>query len=1775
MQPSSQGCLEFWYYMNMWAHVDKLKLTVYVNESGSLRSLWTQTGDQGKVWHQATVDYTSSEQHQIVFEVYHRASDTGSVALDDIYIRKDTSCSALIPTTPAPTTEPTSPPASSMDCNFQEGLCNWVQETEDGFDWIRQTGGQLSDPWLGPLYDHTLKNDNGFYLIANMSDNKSGKAAVISAPLTVYNADDCVGFWYYMLGPAVGDLNLIFEKETSETIAWTRRGTQNSEWLNAQVSISASDIQRVKFSVNSTLEGKGFIAIDDLRVTTGACEDHNACGFESPSLCGFESDGFGWIHVDGSSGHTDHTYRTELGHSMAVLGAELQKQEVTKLLTPEYNPSTESCLQFWYWLSAGSSDSLSVHILLNGELGPELWYLSGAPSDSWEIAEVTVSSPSKFRVAFKAELSPRLESFVLLDDISVKSGACSPTGSCDFESGQCTWMNVARGVSDQHDWMHVDGHYEGPLVDYTTHTADGKFLLSSSQRNMHGQNSRSVMISERILQNTASCLDFWYHINGSDPGTLRVLLDSGATDQQQLYETRVTGNIWRNASVNVPETKHFQIHIEAQAGKDGFIAVDDIRLTQGPCKDITVESGVFAGCNFEADTCNWTDISIGQFVWTRDQNGTITANTGPSVDHTTGTELGWYMAVEASHGDHNSYAALQSPVMKEASNECLLEFYYHMFGEGIGELKVFLQEGSRRTPLWFMSGNQRDEWHRAELGVGRTHQVFTLLFEATRTYSELGDIAIDDIAFLNCNLPGPQESCKDDMFSCSNRVCVESNKVCDYSDDCGDGTDEKLCDVKGYKQRCSFEQGMCSWENSDLGAGWILLNGEQAWPKNGPPRDHTRNTAAGHFITPAHKLSDVQTAEIISSTLLPSSDCTMRFYHYCQDNSTSAKLNVRLRTLRNGDDDIILWENAVTQSIRWHRVEVTFTSRVKSKIVFQYVGNGETHLGQTAVDDISFSMTCAHDPDNTELPDTSEPTTTPKTTTPTTSITSAAPSTSPTVNPCKEDEFHCWRSDGIKCIAATAQCNYVLDCPLGEDEDTCGPCNFENGQCQWIDVSVGPNRWNRVKVTNNTDPKTDHTTGKGHYTQPNFLEQSNNEALYQSPSLPISSAYCQLLFHFYMGGQGSGNLSVLFQTEDDKKLLWTKSRSSLTKWVPELLPLGKHNQPYRIIFSSQTSSLPYTQTFALDDISFQNCEKDYQAPDFILATCSFEKDLCGWIQGAADEIDWERWSGSTESSKTGPLGDHTSGNGYYLYITSSIHNRTGDTAQLKSPLSPPSGPDGYCFTFWYHMFGVHAGSLKVSTYDISSNHKTLIWQRQGSQGNEWHMAQSHVKLQEVYQLFIEASVGFSGHIAIDDLLVTKGACASTEGFCDFEEGDCGWIQQTDEDLDWIRVSDQSRKSNFLKSRPVFDHTTNTATGHYFYMDSKPPHVQGQKAMMTSPQFNADDTKCLQLWYYMEGSGTGTLNVYQQSSNKDRFLLLTQSGEQGGLWRFAQTPLTLSGSNYRIMVEGITGQSEQGTIAFDDVQVTNYPCTPSGQCDFEANFCSWINLLEVNDADWLRVQASTVKHTGPSVDHTSNSSTGYYLYMDSSVGQWGDTAMILSEIFTPDSRGHCFTFWYHLYGNNVGTLNLYMNNRTIHNSGNTLGEEVWTESGDQGDVWRTSNVYVKHKEPFWFIFQFMRGAGPNGSVAIDDVHIIPGPCDPTAPSHHTDAVGIGVGVAVTLLVIFIVGAALYMLNKTQRANRGFILENDDLDRNYRLDNSTVSGGLHNITLSLDANDTSTI
>ncbi|XP_066538292.1 MAM and LDL-receptor class A domain-containing protein 1 [Hoplias malabaricus] len=470
------------------------------------------------------------------------------------------------------------------------------------------------------------------------------------------------------------------------------------------------------------------------------------------------------------------------------------------------------------------------------------------------------------------------------------------------------------------------------------------------------------------------------------------------------------------------------------------------------------------------------------------------------------------------------------------------------------------------------------------------------------------------------------------------------------------------------------------------------------------------------------------------------------------------------------------------------------------------------------------------------------------------------------------------------------------------------------------------------------------------------------------------------------------------------------------------------------------------------------------------------------------------------------------------------------------------------------MFGATVGSLRLFLQSIDSRKTALIWQRTGSQGNEWMLGQSHVTLREVHQILIDASVGGeAGDIALDDLSVTEGACSPADGLYDFEEGTCGWTQEADDDLDWIRGAGHDP---VLNSKPSSDHTTNTDRGYFYYLGSGSSRVRGHSARMSSPLISAGKGQCVYLWYYLSGQDPGTLSVYQELSGGGQSQLLSQSGDQGKMWRFTQAPLSNRGSDYRIIVEGTMVQNNQGIMAIDDIQLSSYPCTGPGLCDFEMNMCSWRNVMEYDETDWLRDQGNTqAPSTGPSTDHTTNSTTGYYLYVDSTVGRWGDRALLISEIFSPESTGQCFTFWYHILGHKIGTLNLYVNNRTMYGSGNSLGQHMWTESGDQGNVWWKGRIYLQHKEPFWFVFEYKKGEGSPGDVAIDDLHITPGSCDPVVEppptAAPTNVIAIGVGVTVMILVIAIACTTFYILRR-RKANSESLIGNDMMEINVAYD-----------------------
>lgn len=110
-----------------------------------------------------------------------------------------------------------------------------------------------------------------------------------------------------------------------------------------------------------------------------------------------------------------------------------------------------------------------------------------------------------------------------------------------------------------------------------------------------------------------------------------------------------------------------------------------------------------------------------------------------------------------------------------------------------------------------------------------------------------------------------------------------------------------------------------------------------------------------------------------------------------------------------------------------------------------------------------------------------------------------------------------------------------------------------------------------------------------------------------------------------------------------------------------------------------------------------------------------------------------------------------------------------------------------------------------------------------------------------------------------------------------------------------------------------------------------------------------------------------------------------------------------------------GNGYQGDIAVDDLAVLPGACPAPGNCDFESDTCGYLNTRVGDQFDWLRSTGGTLTpNTGPSVDHTTGTDQGFYMFIESSGRTKGDRAWFYSQYF-PQTAGSCFSFWYHMYG----------------------------------------------------------------------------------------------------------------------------------------------------------------
>ncbi|XP_070557625.1 MAM and LDL-receptor class A domain-containing protein 1-like isoform X2 [Ptychodera flava] len=552
--------------------------------------------------------------------------------------------------------------------------------------------------------------------------------------------------------------------------------------------------------------------------------------------------------------------------------------------------------------------------------------------------------------------------------------------------------------------------------------------------------------------------------------------------------------------------------------------------------------------------------------------------------------------------------------------------------------------------------------------------------------------------------------------------------------------------------------------------------------------------------------------------------------------------------------------------------------------------------------------------------------------------------------------------------------------------------------------------------------------------------------------------------------------------------------------------------------------------------------------------CDFEDDLCGWLQSLDDEFDWSRHQGFTKTPHTGPSGDHTIGDGgYYVYIENNNPQAQGDTADLISPPFHLDINSTVCFSFWYHMHGAHIGELAVHLAEREGSLGNPLWIRQGTQGYQWKMAQITIKrtIPQTRHLIFRGTHGgrIQGDIALDDLTFTEGACPPQDMVCDFEDTAshlCGGRQDSNEDFEWS-ISGGSFGSGV-------DHTYKTTAGYFLYVQAADTNTQKTTRFITSMANNMTSDPCLEFFFKVTGQNIGTLNVYMASGTGQETIIWSRTPQLNEDWMIAQVNLnttTTTLANFQLVFEVVRGTGNAGFLGIDDIRLLEKKCSSLASCTFEDGLCTWENTYRWDVLDWVQKQGGTsTSKTGPSFDHTTGTSNGTYIYIEASNSLRNSTGALYSEILPRQNNDSCLEFWYHMFGGAIGELQIDHVTQT-----NLAVTRLWTVRGNQGNEWNYGRVGIKRNKDCQIVFIAIRGTGPSGDIALDDIQLTQGYCEgipafveptasPITDDQGSNVVGIVIGslVGVAAIVAVII-AGVFLFIKYRNTNYNIFKHED--------------------------------
>ena len=506
--------------------------------------------------------------------------------------------------------------------------------------------------------------------------------------------------------------------------------------------------------------------------------------------------------------------------------------------------------------------------------------------------------------------------------------------------------NAHTGPSFDHTTFNSTGHYlyldSNKMVNteerallvsepFQQSSQDGPDCVMTINYHMFGNGLGTFQVAMRASTEEEEVL---FHVNGSESG--------------------VSENSWRRKDIVIQksrETEEYVITISANVlvQDQGDVAVDDIIFspqcilkgqststpastsTSKPCdigSQFTCGDGTciplldvcnfhidcpndnydemacpdlytFENCNNEGgggpDNCGWTNIIPDTLDWqvlSLNELAEEQLPNHPTTDFENKTS-GHILYVRNVMG--GSIAGVSSPVYESSYTECLLTFWVFIAGSKDFSIFPLLTHSFMdiTTQLDLIDPNNFPEgkWIHIMIGIGEHRDKFTVGFDVQYSGEDWKNaIGVDNVEFLECALPRPEESCFETEFHCEKtKACIDKSMICDYADNCGDESDEDRA-----FQNCddyimiNFEDPLHPWgffneSQSEKDFYWRRGNGTVK-AGTGPPFDHTTFSPLGHYLyISSEEQEKGEVAWIETPMMKPmnaSDNCSIRFFYH-------------------------------------------------------------------------------------------------------------------------------------------------------------------------------------------------------------------------------------------------------------------------------------------------------------------------------------------------------------------------------------------------------------------------------------------------------------------------------------------------------------------------------------------------------------------------------------------------------------------------------------------------------------------------------------------------------------------------------------------------------------------------------------------------------------------------------------------------------------------------------------------------------------------------------